>query len=234
MQNKDRLFLSIGEALDAISVALSQYSSQVNLISTVWPLVFGRDAYVTQDSGRRHFWAKTSKRSKLMSANENELKQWIVDHLKQSPPPLDQLAQICCQVFGTPARVALESSTTAEPAGVWIKTDMAGFKCIQCGHCCRTLNYRDGCSLDDYRCWQKMGRDDILEWVGVVRKNKDVIACRIWLEPGTNHYAKVCPWLKQVDQSGRTLCTIHDVRPTVCRQYPGTRKHARLTGCRGV
>jgi Fe-S-cluster containining protein len=32
----------------------------------------------------------------------------------------------------------------------------------------------------------------------------------------------------------RYRCTIHDIRPTICRQYPGSRKHARMTGCRGV
>jgi len=234
MPENERLFLSTQEALDAVNIAFSQYSLQFYLIEGLWPLVFGRDAYVMRDSNRPHFWAKTSKRSKLLPAGENDLKQWIVSHLQQSPPSLEQLAIICSLVFGTPVCTALESSTTNGLDGVWIKTDMADFKCLQCGHCCRTLNYRDGCSLDDYRRWQQLGRDDILAWVGTVRKNGSLVACRIWLEPGTNHYAEICPWLKQVDQSGRTTCTIHDVRPAICRQYPGTRKHARLTGCKGV
>lgn len=234
MPENETLFLSPQEAVDAVKIAFSQYSSQFHLIEGVWPLVFGCNAYVIRDSNRRHFWAKTSERSKLMSAGEKDLKQWIVSHLKQSPPSLEQLAKICCMVFGTPVCATPELSTTNGPSGVWIKTDMADFKCLQCGHCCRTLNYRDGCSLDDYRCWQQLGRDDILEWVGTVFKNGSLVACRIWLEPGTNQYAQICPWLKQVDQSGRTTCTIHDVRPTICRQYPGTRKHARLTGCKGI
>lgn len=234
MQEEDGLFLSTREALDAVSFAFSQYPTQFNMISNVWALVFGSDTYVVRDSKKPHFWAKTSNRSKLVAAGEDDLKQWVVQRLKQSPPSLHMLAQICSQVFGASARAVLQPSTGKETGGVWIKTDMADFKCIQCGHCCRTLNYSDGCSLEDFRRWRQLGRDDILAWVGTVRRKGRLIACRIWMEPGTNRYAAVCPWLKQVDQSGRTRCTIHEVRPSICRQYPGTRKHARMTGCQGV
>ena len=233
MPGKERLFLSTGEAVDAVSTALTHYPSQFNLISVVWPMVFGHETYVVRDPSRRTIWAKTSKHSKLITANEDDLKQWIIGRLKQSPPPLQQLAHICSQVFGTPV-VAGSTQTAKATAGIWIDTDMADFECIRCGHCCRSLNYHDRCSTNDYRRWQALGRDDILDWVGMVCKDGEVIAYRIWMEPGTNHYAETCPWLKQVDQSGRTQCIIHDVRPAVCRQYPGTRKHARMTGCLGV
>ena len=233
MQEKDRIFLSSAEALTAVNIAFSQYPSQFNMISVVWPLVFGRDAYVMKDSNRRTIWAKTSRHAKLMQADENDLKHYIIARLAQLTPSSEQLAQICSQVFGTPARAGMKSPESGAD-GVWIDTDMADFKCLQCGNCCRTLNYRDGCSLGDYRRWQKLGRDDILAWVGKVKKNGHVVACRIWMEPGTNRYADVCPWLKPMDQSGHSQCTIYDLRPTICRQYPGTRKHGRLTGCRGV
>ena len=233
MQEKDRFFLSTEEALAAVGLAFTQYPSQLNLISVIWPLVFGRESYVMRDSGRGTIWAKTSKRSKLISASEDSLKRLIVERLKQLPPPPQQLAKICSQVFGTRTVAGIKPIAQA-PAGIWIDTDMADFRCIQCGRCCRKLNYRDGCSMDDYQRWQTLGRDDILAWVGTVSRDGRVIACRIWMEPGTNRYADVCPWLKQVDPSGRSMCTIHDVRPTVCRQYPGTRKHARMTGCQGV
>lgn len=233
MPDDERIFLSTRDALEAVSAAFAQYRSQLNLLAVVWPLVFGQDAFVIRDAKRRTIWAKRAKRSKLIAGDEDDLKQWIIARLKQSPPPPRRLAQICSHVFGTLTR-AQSDPTPGETAGVWIDTDMADFECIQCGHCCRTLNYRDGCNLDDYTRWRELGRDDILDWVGTVRENGRVIACRIWMQPGTNQYADVCPWLKPVDQSGLSLCAIHDVRPTICRQYPGTRKHARMTGCRGV
>lgn len=49
-----------------------------------------------------------------------------------------------------------------------------------------------------------------------------------------NRIAKTCPWLKRLPDRDRYACRIHDVRPSLCRQYPGTRKHARMTGCGGV
>ena len=108
MPENERLFLSTQEALDAVNIAFSQYSSQFYLIEGLWPLVFGRDAYVMRDSKRPHFWAKTSKRSKLLSAGENDLKQWIVSHLQQSPPSLEQLAKFAAWFLER--RFALHSS----------------------------------------------------------------------------------------------------------------------------
>ena len=90
MQEKDRFFLSTEEALAAVGLAFTQYPSQLNLISVIWPLVFGRESYVMRDSGRGTIWAKTSKRSKLISASEDSLKRLIVERMKQSPPPPQQ------------------------------------------------------------------------------------------------------------------------------------------------
>lgn len=233
MPEKERFFLSIDEALDAIRFAFAQYSSQSILLSALWPVIFGEGAYVTKDARQQTLWAKKSAKSKLIRASEDDLKRWIIGQLRESPPAPRRLAHICSQIFGTPARACVQS-TPNETAGIWIDTDMKDFCCVQCGHCCRALNYRDGCSVADYRSWQALDRIDILQWVGTVRHDRDIIACRIWMEPGTNRYAESCPWLEVVDQSGRTCCTIHDVRPTICRQYPGSRKHARMTGCRGI
>ena len=157
----------------------------------------------------------------------------VVDQLKRLPPDPEHLARICSQVFGVHACAGSGPEPDACP-GIWIDTDMANFSCTQCGHCCRTLNYHDGCSVDDYQRWQDLGRSDILDWVGVVRQHGQVTACRIWLTPGTNDFAETCPWLTRSPDPNRYVCTIHDVRPTICRQYPGSRKHARMTGCRGV
>jgi Fe-S-cluster containining protein len=44
---------------------------------------------------------------------------------------------------------------------------------------------------------------------------------------------EVCPWLTKIPTQNRWECQIHGVRPAVCRQYPGSRKHAEITGCPG-
>jgi Fe-S-cluster containining protein len=233
MPNKEKYFLTIDEALDAIHGAFAQYASQFKLLSVIWPMVFGDGAYVLRDARNRSIWAKISANTKLIRSSEDDLKKRMVDQLRRWPPNPEHLARICSHVFGLCASAGSGPLPNACP-GIWIDTDMAGFSCTQCGHCCRTLNYHDRCSVDDYQRWQDLGRSDILDWVGVVRQHGRVTACRIWVTPGTNDFAKTCPWLTRSPHSNRYVCTIHDVRPLICRQYPGSRKHARMTGCRGV
>lgn len=226
-------FFTIDEALNAVGVALARYPSQLNLISVIWPMVFGDEAYVLTNGPNRAAWAKLPGRSKLLASSETDLKQRIMEKLKRRSPSPARLARICAQVFGAQASSG-PGPDAASSAGIWIHTDMDDFVCIRCGHCCRMLNYRDGCTLADYQRWQDLGRADILEWVGTISQNGRVTACRIWMLPGTNRYAGSCPWLKPLPEPERYVCTIYDVRPMTCRQYPGSRKHARMTGCRGV
>lgn len=233
MPNKEKLFFTIDEALSAVCNAFAQYPSQLNLLSVIWPMVFGDEAYVLKDAGNRSIWVKIPGAPKLIPSNEVDLKQRIVGQLKRCHPEPGQLARICSQAFGAPVYTGPGPEPDRLP-GVWVETDMTGFACIQCGHCCRTLNFHDGCTVADYQRWQDLKRTDILDWVGTVRYHGQVIACRIWIMPGTNQYARICPWLKKLPDRNRYLCSIYDMRPTICRQYPGSRKHARMTGCRGV
>jgi Fe-S-cluster containining protein len=233
MPKKEKLFLTINETLEAVRMAFAQYPSQFNLLAVIWPMVFGEEAYILRDTGNRTLWAKIPGQAKVIPSSEDDLKQRIVDQLKRSPPDPEHLARISTQVFGASA-TAGSGPGPAPSSGIWIDTDMAGFVCTRCGRCCLTLNYHEGCSLADYQRWQDLGRTDILDWVGTIRHNGQVTACRIWIRPGTNQFAETCPWLKRLPDRDRYACTIHDVRPTLCRQYPGTRKHARMTGCGGV
>jgi hypothetical protein len=232
MSKKDRCFLTIDQALDAVRSDFAQYDSQLNLLGVIWPMVFGDEAYVLRHAGHRTIWAKLSGDSNLIPSSEADLKQRIMDRLVRVTPDLEQLGRICSRVFGALVTAGLGPDPDASP-GIWIDTDMQDFICTQCGRCCRTLDYHDGCTVGDYQHWQDLGRADILDWVGVVRQDGQVTACRIWLTPGTNEFAEACPWLARSPDPDRYVCTIHDVRPAICRQYPGSRKHARMTGCAG-
>jgi Fe-S-cluster containining protein len=233
MPEKERQFFTIDQAIEAVRIAFDQYASQMNLLSTLWPMVFGEETYILKDNHSRRVWAKISGTAKPILSSEDDLKQRIVDQLIRLPPSPAHLARICSLVFGAPVRVDTGPEPDLTP-GIWVDTDMAGFICTQCGHCCRTLNYHDGCSVSDYRRWQELGRTDILDWVDTTLQNGRVIACRIWMLPGSNQFAQTCPWLKKLPDQGRYICTIYDVRPAICRQYPGSRKHARMTGCGGI
>ena len=233
MTEKTQRFYTPTETVDAIRLAFVHYPRQLNLLKLIWPMVFGENAYLLTDNPQQGIWAKRPQRKKPYLADERTLKQQIIERLTEIPPPPGLLAKLCTHVFGVSAFNG-EGPDESGREGVWIEIDMAGFVCSRCGHCCRTLDYRDGCTLDDYRQWQEEGREDILKWVGTVRQQGRVVACRIWMVPGTNRFADACPWLVEEKNSGRACCTIYDARPMICRHYPGSRKHARLTGCGGV
>ena len=233
MTHEERLFLTIDEILDAVRGDFRQYPSQLNLLAAIWPMVFGDGAYVLRDPHSRSIWAKESGKSQLIRSSEADLKHRILDRLKRFTPAPERLARICSHVFGAHATAGSGPGTYSSP-GIWIDTGMADFVCTQCGRCCQTLNYHEGCSVRDYQRWLDLGRTDILEWVGTIRNHGQVTACRIWVTPGTNDFSETCPWLTRSPDPNRYVCAIHDVRPTICRQYPGSRKHARMTGCKGV
>ena len=233
MLEKERIFLTFEETLVALQLAFTHYPFQLNLLTSLFSLVFDDSAYLLQDVRSQSVWIKIPGKNKLIPSSEEELKDRIMIQLQQSVPAPEKMARICTLVFG--ARVLTESDTKNIPSpGFWIETDMAGFVCTRCGHCCRTLNYKDGCTVRDYQTWKEKGRTDILDWVGVVCEKGKEVVYRIWMIPGTNEFAQTCPWLKKAHDQNQYRCVIHGVRPTICRQYPGSRKHARLTGCKGI
>ena len=152
----------------------------------------------------------------------------LVDTLAAAMPEPGKLAAICGQVFESPA---YPGSDAAGRTGIWLETGMADFQCLQCGHCCRNLDYRLELTEADYTMWRELGRTDILDWVAVFRRQGQPASYAIWVIPGTRSYAAVCPWLEKKPESGRWQCRIHSVKPEICRQYPGSRKHGRMTGC---
>lgn len=233
MKREKRQFLTLDQAIDAIGRDFEQYPYQANLYSSLWPLVFGQGAYLMRDPDRKIVWAKTPTAKKPFPIQADALGPRIIVHLRQHPVSPEQMARIATRVFQTIVEAGRASGSDSLP-GIWVDISMGTFVCTRCGHCCRSLNYHDGCGVADYRRWQDLGRTDILDWVGTIRYNGQPTACRIWMLPGTNQFADSCPWLKKSSDQDRYRCTIHDVRPTICRQYPGSRKHARLTGCRGV
>jgi Fe-S-cluster containining protein len=160
-----------------------------------------------------------------------ELGHRLCRELEQSRPPLGVLAAVCRRVFRTVARPA-ESDRTIGP-GIWLATGMEAFKCRQCGHCCRTLDYHDQLTQADIDRWRSMDRADILRKLRRVTLKNGSEAHRMWEKPGIAKAPTPCPWLHKIPTQNRWACRIHDVRPEICRQYPGSRKHAQMTGCPG-
>ncbi len=232
MSAEDRIFLSPEEALTAIRIDFNQYPPQTRLFLDLCPLILGRDMPVVEDSRHNCVWtpgADGVRMRRMRRLSFKALGDLLYHTLERSRPPPEVLADLCSRIFLTPAYPARKGKE--KPAGIFIETGMADFQCRQCGQCCRSLDYHDQLTDADYRLWQEQGRTDILEWVGIFRQGDRIVSYAIWMEPGSRRLATVCPWLKRVSGSRRWVCHIHEVKPEICRQYPATRKHARLTGC---
>ncbi|MCF8052905.1 MAG: YkgJ family cysteine cluster protein [Desulfobacterales bacterium] len=225
---RDRIFLSPREVFDAIRDDFNQYGAQVPLYLNLCPLVFGAGGWA-RDSRGRGVWILIGSRGKMHLVEYRQLGDRICTKLETADLTLAQLAGICRQVFRT--RAWPGESGAIE--GVRIETGMEPFDCIQCGQCCRNIGYPKEAEESDVARWRKAGREDILRWVGLKRPESNGCVYRIWITPGTNQPAAVCPWLEKQPGTHRYRCRIHEVKPDICRQYPGSRKHALMTGCQG-
>ncbi|HOV87832.1 MAG TPA: YkgJ family cysteine cluster protein [Syntrophobacteraceae bacterium] len=109
-----------------------------------------------------------------------------------------------------------------------------GFKCKQCGHCCMNLDAHSmSVPQKDVDRWREAGRYDILEWVESIPIGNGEFVHDIWLSPVTGEDVKRCPWLRKLPKKDKYICRIQDLKPTVCRVFPQSRKHAEECRCKG-
>jgi len=217
--------------VEAIRTDFSQYGPQKLLFLELCKFILDQDTVVKKDPNGQGVWITLPPGRRMQFLSFHDLDEYLISVLEKQPPALDVLTAVCQRVFRT--AVCPGHDKSGKQDGIWVETGMEAFKCRQCGQCCRTLNYHDGCTIENYRNWAHHGRTDIMKWVNPITQDGEIVSCRIWVEPGTHRYAEVCPWLRKIPDKNRYECQIHDVRPQICRQYPGTRKHAEMTGCTG-
>ncbi len=119
--------------------------------------------------------------------------------------------------------------TESNEKGIWVETEMEKFRCKQCGHCCLNLTdaYCNSVLDEDVNRWKSEDRDDILKFVDQSSFFND-----IWIDQETGEELGRCPWLKKLSNNKYT-CRIHHTKPTHCRNYPHSKRHALTTGCKG-
>jgi Fe-S-cluster containining protein len=231
MEKRETVFLTPGQALRAAAADLRQYAPQMMLICEVIRLIQGADTVIRSKTREDGAWVRVSGRRNM---------QWmtgpaLVDHLCGLLDGVDRnsnlLLRICSRIFQAPAAPAVDPET-GDP-GILLETGMENFVCRQCGRCCRALDYRNALSGTDVEKWRRAGRTDILAWVGVFRKDTDREAYRMWIDPTTRQPVTVCPFLAKSPESNRWFCRIQNVKPSICTEYPFSRKHAKMTGCSG-
>ena len=226
----DTIFLDADQAVAAVCRDLRQYEPQTVLMCEILR-VLNRPEAVKRDADGCHTWVGPAVHGRLQRLTPPELVDHVCTRLAAARLPVETLASICRRVFRAGVHPVKPSDGTA--VGVAIETAMTHFSCRQCGQCCRELNYHHSVTAADVSRWRSLGREDILAWVGRFRRRDGGEAYQIWVIPESNRFAETCPFLKRGTSSHRWVCGIHDVKPTICRQYPVTRKHAIMTGCRG-
>lgn len=106
------------------------------------------------------------------------------------------------------------------------------FKCQRCGICCLHARFYEVHEEDVY-AWKQQGRTDILQWIRPRPLGQGDYAYEVWIDPVTGRIAERCPWLKDESHRDGHVCQIYDVRPTICRYFPASKKHALEVGCKG-
>jgi Fe-S-cluster containining protein len=217
MDGVEHVFLTPEEAVEAVRMDADLYGPQDDLWAGLLRLLAGRSRAGPQGEGvRGGGWLPPP--GKLADAACSRLTSCAAD--------LVTLAAALALVFETSA--APGTGPDGEP-GIYVATGMDRFSCQRCGHCCRTLSFHAECDLEDIERWRQAGRDDVLAWVGGGGDGPGML----WVRPGTGLLTEECPWLV-ADPDGRYTCTIHGLKPNLCREFPGSSKHARLTGCPGL
>ncbi|WP_432822920.1 YkgJ family cysteine cluster protein [Trichloromonas sp.] len=84
-------------------------------------------------------------------------------------------------------------------------------QCLGCGQCCEAFGGHLRASKADLSRWQELGRTDLLARVNRLGW--------IWVDPENGQPENHCPFLQRVNDK-TAHCSIHEVKPDMCRDYP--------------
>lgn len=140
----------------------------------------------------------------------------------------EDIALVYTKIFWVHSYAGIDAEDSE--LGIWVETEMEKFSCKQCGHCCLNLSgaYCNSVLDEDVDRWKLEDRYDILKFVDQSSFFND-----IWINQETKEELGRCPWLKRFPNNGKYICRIHHTKPTQCRNYPFSKRHALTTGCKG-
>jgi len=107
-------------------------------------------------------------------------------------------------------------------------SDIPGFRCTDCGKCCL-----EGAGIlpvveADIALWEAHA-PQVLDYVKIAGPAGERSG-----EMGKANKSTRCLWIKKFPGRDQYYCRIYQWRPQVCRRYPTSLEHARLTDCPGV
>ncbi|UIJ36859.1 YkgJ family cysteine cluster protein [Desulfobaculum bizertense] len=227
MSGKDLIFLTRSELLDAIRIDFEQYMPQLHLYTELYTGVTGGAARIDPDPEDFGIWVVPEGGLETF-VPADEAGELVYAAIVEAELSAEELRGVAEKVFW--GNVELGDGPDGEREGYWIETGMEKFVCRECGICCFTLDHHCSCTDADIERWREHGREDILAWVGDVEQDGELLKRRLWVNPKTGLPAETCPWIEERADGGFS-CGIHYIKPDVCREYPGSIKHAALTGC---
>ena len=227
MPQDSAIFLTLPQAVDALAADFVQYGSQPSMFHGIGPLILGGDFTTRMVKGSQRAWVRRKQGCPHEPVEDAALGFYLIHMLETGSTNAQDMAKICRLAFETPVRPGKYRGES----GIWVDGQMAGFACKRCGGCCRRLG--NTCTLEDVRLWEDRGREDILAWIQQEHPGGGRIQYRAWVDPQTGDLTESCPFLGEQSGTEMFSCTIQDVKPLSCREFPFTRKHARYTGCPG-
>ncbi len=113
-------------------------------------------------------------------------------------------------------------------------TKAKSFKCKRCGRCCLKYGNMLQASEKESKMWKRQGRQDILSRTKTIKVgNGLVVGYDLWYDPRTDKNVSRCPFLRKAKNKPIYTCTIHDIKPKACKNYPVTKSQAIKVSCRG-
>ena len=229
MPTQHRIFLTHAQAKAALCADLKQYAPQKALFKDLSLILLGKHTIEGLD-GDDGLWIETGKHGKMKRITWTALRNRLCAAVEALSPNLPAIAKLLSRVFEGPASVGLDEF--GRRTGIWLDTGLADFHCRRCGQCCRSLDYHDQCTVADVRKWRLSGRHELIARARPVLRGGRIDHYRIWTSADGKTTRKTCPWLRPV-KGDRFICSIQKDKPKICTEYPGSRKHGRMTGCAG-
>jgi len=235
---RHKKYLNLEEAAAEIVKDLSSSEpEQVKLFAYIYVFLAGGRALPDKhkesadDIEHIGIWYQAEKHQKKIFHNWHLFRELLARAFLKVNPDTTDIAKIYSRVMWVNSYPGKDER---DKDGIWVKTEMEKFKCVQCGNCCLNLNDAICTTADpeDLIRWEKEGRWDILDWVSYLLEDDRTLA-DLWISPKTGEDVTRCPWLRKLPGKEKYKCRIHDTKPAHCIKYPKTKKHALTTGCKG-
>lgn len=181
---------------------------------------------------KRGIWFKSSGVETEEFISTFDFKELAIDLIPEVVSRRDEIAQVYEWTMWVDVA---HGKGDDDKDGIWIETEMEKFQCTQCGNCCRDLSdaFQTTVDTEDITRWRSEGRWDILQWVEIYDFAGEEVFGDIWISPNTGDDVNRCPWLRKLPRQEKYKCRIQNTKPTHCRNYPKSKKHALTTGCKG-